>query len=208
VKLLAREKLVKTGAVDYAEWNYRPILGEIQRLRFSLALSLLPARIDRLLEIGFGSGVLMPELKTRADQLYGIDVHGEAASVKKALGSEGVRANLVCSSAEALPFDAQFFDGIIAVSSLEFVQNLAQACREIRRTLKKTGVFVVITPAQSALVDAGLKILTGKSAKRDFGERREAIIPTLLRHFTAEEHQVAPPIVGRMISLYHAFRLV
>jgi hypothetical protein len=38
-------------------------------------------------------------------------------------------------------------------------------------------------PGHSPVLDAGLKILTGNSASRDFGDRREQIVPTLHRHF-------------------------
>ena len=64
LKLLPREALIQTGEVDHADWNYRPLLGMIQRLRFRLILRILAGRkYHRLLEIGYGSGVFMPELK-------------------------------------------------------------------------------------------------------------------------------------------------
>ena len=78
--LLPPSALVKTSDVDKAEWNFRPLLGIIQRLRFRMILSLLPKRrIGRLLEIGYGSGVFLPELSRRCDNLYGIDPHQCAA---------------------------------------------------------------------------------------------------------------------------------
>ena len=39
--LLPEEVLIKTGPVDHADWNFRPILGSIQRSRFRLMLDLL-----------------------------------------------------------------------------------------------------------------------------------------------------------------------
>jgi hypothetical protein len=61
MRLMRRNLLVKTGPVDFAEWNSRPLLGWISRQRFRLVVSLLPkAPIVRLLEIGYGSGIFLP----------------------------------------------------------------------------------------------------------------------------------------------------
>lgn len=207
LKLLSRNHLVKTGPVDYADWNYRALIGTIQRLRFALALSLLPHRSHRLLEVGFGSGVFVPSLHSIADEVYGIDVHEESARVTRALASQGVKAELLRSPAEAIPFASDSFDSIVAISSLEFVDDLVASCTEIRRVLKPGGSFVVVTPGNSSLLDAGLKVLTGNSAKKDFGDRRQAIIPTLLSSFAVDECRSVPRIGSGMICLYRAFRL-
>jgi SAM-dependent methyltransferase len=207
MRLLPRERLVKTGPVDYADWNYRFILGRIQRLRFSLAVSLLPKRSHRLLEIGFGSGVLMPALGELTDALYGIEVHNNIAKVTSVLEHEDAYATLVQAEAEKIPFRDNCFDSVVAVSSLEFVHDLNSVCAEIRRVLKVDGVFVVVTPASTMIADAGLKLLTGNSAQRDFGDRRQAIVSTLLSSFNVDRHIVAPPLIGVLVPLYHAFRL-
>lgn len=209
MKLLERHKLVKTGPVDYADWNYRLILGQVQRLRFSLALSLLPLRSGRLLEIGYGSGVLMPSLAERADELFGVDVHDQWPAVAAALATSGVRAALSQASAEDMPFARGTFDAVVAVSALSFISDLPRACREIRRVLRPGGIFVAIDPGESPLVDAGLKLLTGISADRDYGDdQRSLIIPTLEQYFRIDKHRVVPRIGGQLMPLYHGVRLV
>jgi methylase of polypeptide subunit release factors len=91
--LLPERALLVTGAVDHADWNYRPVLGRIQRLRFALVRSMLQSsHAKRLLEIGYGSGVFFPELAKRADHLHGIDPHPFAADITKILLQHGVRA--------------------------------------------------------------------------------------------------------------------
>ncbi len=207
MQLLPKEKLIKTGPVDHADWNYRSVLGRIQRLRFSLGVSLLPEWSQRLLEIGYGSGILMPVLKQKAGELYGIDVHDRNAEVQETLASEGVAAELSQAGAEELPYEDSFFDSVLAVSSLEFVSDLPQCCREIRRVLKPGGAFVVITPGHSALVDFGLRVLTGKSARKDFGDSREAIVPTLSKYFSLESKRLVPPFSAGLGTLYYALQL-
>lgn len=137
IHLLPEQELLTTSTVDHAQWNYRPILGRIQRLRFNLMLSMLQGpRASRLLEIGYGSGVFLPELAKHADHLYGIDPHNYADDVSKVLARHGVLANLVSGSATNMPYEDNFFQTVVAVSALEFIDDLPAVCREVKRILR------------------------------------------------------------------------
>jgi len=207
LQILPLEDLVKTGPVDLAVWNYRPVLGWIQRLRFRLVLALLPStKGRRLLEVGYGSGVFLRELARHTEEVFGIDIHERVPEVTAVLARHGVLASLVSGSVESLPFPDAHFDRIVAVSSLEFVDDLDAACRELHRVLSADGSFVVVTPGQSPLIDAGLRFLTGRSAEGDFAGRRERILPTLARHFTVDAERHFPPLVPG-VRLYTALRL-
>jgi SAM-dependent methyltransferase len=204
VELLPVEALIRTGDVDHADWNYRPLLGRIQRLRFECALSLLgDCRFDRLLEVGYGSGVFMPSLKKRCRELYGVDVHDRADEVGQALRAHNVDAELYQCGVGKMPFPDAFFDGIVCVSALEFVDDLQTGCREMRRVLSADGVLAVVTPRSTPLLDLGLRILTGERADVDYGGRREKVIPTLLDHFEVDDQsacQSRPSVLPRMYT--------
>ena len=206
--LLPEEVLIKTGPVDHADWNFRPILGSIQRSRFRLMLDLLEGHhFERLLEVGYGSGVFMPELARRCRSLHGIDVHRHTESVGDSLRKLDLRASLLSGSAESMPFDDGFFDAVVAVSSFEFIPDLDRACREIRRVLTKNGVFFIVTPGHSQLVDLGLRLLTGENAKSDYGKSRQRVMPTLHRHFKVQKTRALPPISTPLFCLYKGMKL-
>jgi ubiquinone/menaquinone biosynthesis C-methylase UbiE len=132
VALLPSASLVKTSALDQAAWNYQGgVLSAIQRKRFALAARLLGGGHGDLLEIGYGSGVFMPELAQHCDRLFGVDVHDHADAVAGALYAEGVVARLEMAPAEQLPFDDDRFDALVAVSSLEFVDDVEQSVAEM-----------------------------------------------------------------------------
>lgn len=208
LRLLPRRALVKTGPVDHADWNFHPLLSLIQRRRFHIVLSLLGEnRFQRLLEIGYGSGVFMPELARRCEELYGIDIHPNHESVAASLATFHINARLFSASAEATPFPNSFFDCLVAVSSLEFIEDLDAACAEFRRILRPQGALVVVTPGYSRLADWGLKILTGEDPKRNFGDRRERVIPTLAKYFSMERKVIYPPFGNSLISLYRGLKL-
>lgn len=205
--LLPRELLVRTGPVDHADWNYRAVLGWIETRRYRLLLRLMgEERFPRLLEVGYGSGVFLPELARRADEVSGVDIHDKAADVTRALAQDGVLALLKQGVAEALPFEDASFDAVVAVSVLEFVSDMDQTARELGRVLAPGGTLFVVTPGKSALVDLGLRILTGKSAKKDFGNRRELVIPALERIFRVTR-VLQFPFAAPGVKLYTALRL-
>lgn len=209
LRLLPEERLVRTGPVDHASWNYRGVLGWVQRERFRLIRRLLgTTRRERLLEIGYGSGVFLPELSRYAAELCGVDVHELGPEVTAALAAEGVKATLVKGSASDIPFDPGYFDAIVAVSVFEFVDDMDAACREIDRVLSPRGAVFVVTPGISPVVDLGLRVLTGKSAKDDFADRRERVIPGLERAFRVVRRITFPPVPVPGVRLYTALELV
>src|SRR5215475_1341637 len=85
--LLPRDALVKTNPLDQGDWNFRPVLGWVQRLRLRCVASVLDAspRAKRLLEVGYGSGIFMPELARYAGARFGADVHPAGAAVHATL---------------------------------------------------------------------------------------------------------------------------
>jgi 2-polyprenyl-3-methyl-5-hydroxy-6-metoxy-1,4-benzoquinol methylase len=208
VRLLKAELLIKTGEVDHANWNYRPFIGWIQRLRFKLAISFLnEVQCHRLLEVGYGSGIFMPELDRYCEELHGIDIHNKAKEVQKVLEQAGIKTKLYSASVESTIFPNNYFNYVVAVSALEFVHNINAACQEIRRILKPNGFLIVITPGHSKIYDMGLEILTGESAKQDYVNRRELLLPTLLENFSITQSLIFPPVICRVVPLYIGLKL-
>lgn len=209
MRLLPLDSLVQTGPVDHADWNYRPVLGTISRARLKLICRLLPSEpVGRLLEVGYGSGIFLPELATRCRELYALDPHDKAEAVAEKLTACGVNANLTSGSAESMRYPAGHFDRIVAVSCLEFIPDIEAAAGELCRVLAPGGSLVCVTPGHSKVVDFGLKVLTGEDAKKDYGDRRERLSAALDGRFQVKRELRWPPIVGWGLPLYRALELV
>jgi len=205
--LLPESALQATSPVDHPEWNYRPLLGIVQRLRFHIALNLLGTdRFGRILEIGYGSGVFMPELTKRCDELYGVDPHPHTAEVASNLARHGITASLSKHSVESLPYPTGHFDCVVTVSSLEYVPDIDAACQEVRRVLVPGGTFVVVTPGATPLWDLALRLGTGESPSQ-YADRRQKLRPALHRHFRPVRDVGIPPFGGRFLRLYTGLRL-
>jgi ubiquinone/menaquinone biosynthesis C-methylase UbiE len=207
VSLLPREALLKTGDVDHAAWNYDGILGYVSRRRFALVRSLLPVRrVGKLLEVGYGSGVFFPELAKHAQRLYGADIHDRPADVAAVLARNGVLADLVTASADALPYPDALFELVVAVSTFEFVPDARKAIVELRRVLAPGGKIIVVTPGRSPVLDLALRVFTGESAEKDFGDRRALIVPALTTEMQVERSAAFPRFSP--IPVYRALRLM
>lgn len=207
MRLLPQDLLIQTSAVDHADWNFRPVLGQLQRLRFRLACRLMGnARYGRLLEIGYGSGILMPELATRCAELFGADPHLKDKEVTEALARAGIAATLARATAESLPFPSGYFDCVVCVSAIEYVPDLQRACAEIRRVLRPGGCVIVVTPGHSAVLDAALLLFTGQRASQ-YGDHRQHVLPTLRTNFREVSYIRFPPFVGHQLCVYSAIRL-
>ncbi len=207
IELLPLNDLIKTSEIDQAAWNYQFILGKISNQRYKLLLSLIGnTKVNNLLEIGYGSGIFFPQLRKYAKNLYGIDIHDKNKEVMKRLAKYGITSNLIQGDAADIPMSDNYFDLVIAISSMEFVDNIDQGCNEVSRILKDDGKFVVITPTISSIADMGLKLLTGRNAETDYNGKRNKLMPALMKYFKIEKELIYPKIPS--LKLYSGLRLV
>ena len=95
-----RGRLRPTGDDDPLRFYYVPIVGRAYRKRLEMAARFFGSDgpVGCAVEVGYGSGILLPELGRRARRLVGVDHHGEAAAVLAMARGEGL-----CSSREASP---------------------------------------------------------------------------------------------------------
>ena len=202
--LLPRDALVKTNELDQADWNFRPVLGWVQRLRLRCVASVLTSspRAARLLEVGYGSGVFVPELARHADGVFGADLHRNGPAVTATLATRGFAARLVTASAGALPYRDGSFDTVVTVSTLEFVPDVAVAVAELVRVTAPGGRLVIVTPGQSRVLDLGLRILTRERAEDTFEGRRTLVVPAVERSARMLEVRTLPVGIGKLLPLY------
>jgi SAM-dependent methyltransferase len=149
--------LVPNNAVDPLPFYYRPLLGKLFRARLNIGLRLLDRRYSRLLEIGYGSGLLLPTLAGACDELYGLDRERQPASLAERLARLGVRPRaLVQATAQAMPFHDGFLGAVVAFSIFEHLRGdeLAPALAEVARVLAPGGHLLVGCPAVHPLMNA------------------------------------------------------
>ncbi|MBI4489892.1 MAG: class I SAM-dependent methyltransferase [Deltaproteobacteria bacterium] len=165
IRLPAKEHIAPTSADDPAVYYYTRRLRYLYLKRLDMALGLVDGQhFGRLLEVGYGCGILFPELNQRCGELVAIDLHRKACSVRSMMEHEGIEGYLGVGDAVCLPFKGGAFDGVVCLSVLEFVEDISSALNEIWRVLKPGGTAVLGAPV--------LNWITGMAYERLIGHLR------------------------------------
>jgi ubiquinone/menaquinone biosynthesis C-methylase UbiE/uncharacterized protein YbaR (Trm112 family) len=105
-----------------------------------------------MLEVGCGTAPLLVAAAQKYQKVVGVDIAFRWLIVgKKRLMEAGLDLPLICACAEALPFPEQWFDRVVAESTIEHVQEQDQTFNECQRVLKPRGYFFISTPNRLSL---------------------------------------------------------
>ncbi len=119
----------------------------IQALKLRYCLMDLAAVRGRVLDVGCGGGNIPRAIKHyRPDlEVWGVDLS------QKAMRAALVSANgtrYVAASGEDLPFHDGFFDAVTMFDVLEHLPDPGKSLRDVRRVLRKGGVFHLFLPLE------------------------------------------------------------
>ena len=149
-----RSLVPKPDEDDPVDYYYRPLTARIYRARLRLAVDLLgDRRYESLLEVGYGSGIFLPELARHAERLAALDIHPEAERVRTMLSRLRVAADVQEGSLFELPFGDGEFDALVCLSVLEHLTELESALTEFRRVLRPGGIAVLGFPVRNPITD-------------------------------------------------------
>lgn len=199
----------KTAPDDPIDYYYRPLTGRLYRARLRLASDLLgDGPFDALVEVGYGSGVFLPELARRARRLVGLEIHDEADRVGAMLDALGADAELRQGSLFDMPFETGEFDALVCLSVLEHVRDLDGALDEIRRVLAPGGVAVLGFPVRNVFTDSFFR-LVGYDPRDIHPSSHADILAAVRRHSRVELERQAhlPPLLPLNVAAYAACRL-
>lgn len=103
---------------------------------------------DRVMDIGCGGGATLKRLSGRvsAGHLTGVDYSEVSVKLSRETNAEDIRGGkteIFEASVEKLPFADECFDKIVTVESFYFWPSPADNLKEVLRTLKKGGSFLL-----------------------------------------------------------------
>lgn len=157
--------------------------GELVASTYELLCSLVPTSSSSLtvLDLACGDGYLLERiasLRKEPAHLIGVDISaGELAAGRRRLGNA---AELIEARAQTLPLVEESVDYVLCHMALMLMDDLDTVVAQVRRVLKRGGVFSFIVgakPPQTAALDLYLKHLgelrqhVGSSVPR-LGDRR------------------------------------
>lgn len=101
----------------------------------------------RLLDLGTGTGILLPLLAERASGIVALDF--ARGMLAEARGKHGAMAAYVRADVHALPFAEGSFDAAVAFAAFPHFREKAHALREIARVLTPRGRLLILHLAGS-----------------------------------------------------------
>jgi SAM-dependent methyltransferase len=131
---------------DPLPYYYKPLIGSLYRYRIDQGLSLLSPPYEKVLEFGYGSGLLLPALAAISNNLYGIDIVSDPSDVGVCLKKINISAKLYQDDLLKINFPDNYFDLIVAFSVFEHVRDCQKIISEMFRILKPDGELLVGMP--------------------------------------------------------------
>jgi SAM-dependent methyltransferase len=209
VTLPARANIRETSAADPLKFYYWPVARTFYVARFADAIQLLGGRKGRLLEVGCGSGIFLPELAKHCDELFGCDMHPNLGHTREMLLREGVRADVRHADACDLPYDSASLDAIVCMSVLEHLRDLESPAAEFARVLRPGGVVIVGVPVANLMTEAMLRTsylsLDAKLDDEHVSTHRQ-VFAAFGRRFTREQGLNIPRLMPEMLRMYSTVR--
>lgn len=148
-------------ALEYAQARERQPSFVAQR---ELVLGMLPARLERVLDVGCGPALMADPLLRRGAQVCGIDAADEMIRLGRARMRHhplAARLLLRVGSADRLPFGDASFDAAVAMGVLEYLDDRAAGLAEIARVLRPNGVLVATVPSCLSAYHLARSVWTG-----------------------------------------------
>lgn len=129
----------------YAKWRASELGAITEELERRLMLELIGSVSGkRVLEVGCGDGALAVELARQGARVTGIDASDRMIEAARVHAQEAsVTVGFHVGPAEALPFEAETFDIVVAQTILCFVRDGSPAFSEIARVLAPGGRLVI-----------------------------------------------------------------
>jgi SAM-dependent methyltransferase len=199
--LPAKGVLRPNDAHDPLPYYYHPWVGWLYRHRLQMGLDMLPDGGRRVLEIGVGSGVLVPTLTARYAEYTGTDL--TLAPGLDALVAAGCKATF--RSADLLKdgdLPADHFDAIVCFSVLEHIADSEGAARGLARALAPGGILVTGYPMVSRFMTKAFEAIGYRGIDDHHVSPPTQISAALGRALTPVRRAAFPPSAPVSAALY------
>jgi len=193
------------GPNDPLPYYYQFVVGRFYSGRINRGLSLLAPPYESLLEVGYGSGLLLPTLSCICTELVAIDRGTDPASVMPTLSRLGVNATLIKGDIASVDISGKRFDLIVAFSVLEHVPDPLPVLKGIHRLLKPGGELLVGIPRVDRVMELLFRLIGYKGIKNehlntyaDFLKMAQTVFDLRLERFAT-----LPRFAPRFAALYY-----
>jgi len=188
---------------DPLPYYYRPVVGRFYRRRIETALALLEPPYGKMLEVGYGSGILLPTLARLGGELHGIDLTSVPDEVEARLRDYGVEARLRQADVRDWEGPDEAFDLVVSFSVLEHLADPASALRAMARVLKPGGTLLVGMPRVDRAMSAFFSLIGFPGIDDHHVTSYREVYRAAVPLFELEEPKVYPRLLPAWAGLYY-----
>lgn len=204
LKLLPADRYKGVNQYDPIKYYYWPVFGGMYRRRVELALGECTGG-EKVLEVGFGTGLAFPNLHETYKEIHGIDLTADIEAVRSVFAPLNIPLFLEKGDVQNMPYPDNVFDTVLLISILEHLKprELERAFAEIRRVLKPGGQVVYGTPVEKPFMVFMFSLLGHNIRDEHFSTEKE-IAAAAYRAFSSGrviEMKSSPPIAGTVYTV-------
>lgn len=176
LKLFPKEQYMGVNSNDPIRFYYWPIIGSLYIRRAELCLEELRGG-ERILEVGFGTGLTFLNLSEQYQEIWGLDLTSDVEKITDQFREKQIETFLQNGNVLAMPYSDDFFDSVLLISILEhlYPQEQEMAFREIRRVLKPGGQVVYGVPVERPFMVFAFRMLGYNIREHHFSTEKDVI---------------------------------
>ena len=206
LKLLPCREYASTDRDDPLRFYFWPIIGRMYRRRIELCLAQCTGG-QRVLEVGFGSGVTFLNLHENYKEIHGLDLNASVEDTTAVFRAKQIKTHLQNGSVLSMPYEDDFFDTVLLVSVLEHLKPFEQtrAFREIRRVLKPGGQAVYGVPIERGFMVLMFRLLGCNIREHHFSTEKDVFnaADSVLDKVRVVQMQSIPSLFGSVYEVGH-----
>ena len=210
LKLLAKSEYGGVNRNDPIRFYYWPVFGALYRRRVELALDELTPG-ERVLEIGFGTGVTFPHRHEQFKEIHGLDLTADTDRITAIWKQHGIGVQLKLGNILEMPYPDNYFDSVLLISILEHLQPAEQAAAfaEIKRVLKPGGQVVYGVPIERGLMVFMFRVLGYNIREHHFSTEKDVSKAAggLLQQVNLKQMHGSIPGTGAIYEVGHFKKL-
>jgi 2-polyprenyl-3-methyl-5-hydroxy-6-metoxy-1,4-benzoquinol methylase len=187
---------------DPLRYYYKPVIGRLYVKRIQDGLSMLTPPYNRVLDFGYGSGLLFNTLAEIGQELHGIDILSDAATLTEILNKQNIRAMLKQENILQAGYPDNYFDLIIAFSVFEHIREFGPILKEMRRIMKPGGQLLIGMPAVNRIMPWLFKAIGFNNIDDLHITNHRSVLKSARQYFELKNYKRLPSFLPGRCCLY------